>query len=76
MLSSCNTLLIKKNNFAFVKDITAFKISEMIQVNYVLNLGCKFGYAKLDRPLERILSIHQQTYDADVKSLQKLVLKK
>jgi hypothetical protein len=27
MLSSCNILLIKKNNFAFVKDITAFKIS-------------------------------------------------
>jgi hypothetical protein len=27
MLTSCNTLLIKKNNFAFVKDISAFKIS-------------------------------------------------
>lgn len=32
MLKSVNVLLIKKNNFALVKDITVFKISEMIQV--------------------------------------------
>lgn len=32
MLKSTNILLVKKNNFALVKDITAFKISEMIQV--------------------------------------------
>jgi hypothetical protein len=32
MLKTTNVLLIKKNNFALVKDITIFKISEMIQV--------------------------------------------
>lgn len=32
MLKSINILLVKKNNFAIVKDITAFKIAEMIQV--------------------------------------------
>lgn len=32
MLSTCNILLIKKNNFNLYKGVTAFKISEMIQV--------------------------------------------
>ena len=32
MLKSCNILLIKKTNFNLYKGITAFKISEMIQV--------------------------------------------
>lgn len=32
MLKSCNILLIKKTNFNIYKDITAFKISEMLQV--------------------------------------------
>jgi hypothetical protein len=32
MLRSTNVLLIKKNTFALVKDITIFKLSEMIQV--------------------------------------------
>jgi hypothetical protein len=32
MLKSTNVVLVKKNNFALVKDITAFKIAEMIQV--------------------------------------------
>ncbi len=32
MLRSVNVLLIKKNNFALVKDITIFKLSEMVQV--------------------------------------------
>ena len=29
MLKSTNVVLVKKNNFALVKDVTAFKISEM-----------------------------------------------
>ena len=32
MLKSCNILLIKKNNFNIYKDITVYKISEMVQV--------------------------------------------
>ena len=32
MLSACNILLIKKSNFNLFKDITQFKITEMIQV--------------------------------------------
>ena len=32
MLSTCNILLIKKNNFNLYKGVTAFKISQMIQV--------------------------------------------
>lgn len=32
MLSTCNILLIKKNNFNIYKDITPFKIAEMVQV--------------------------------------------
>lgn len=32
MLSSCNILLIKKNNFNIYKDINIFKISEMLQI--------------------------------------------
>jgi hypothetical protein len=32
MLSTTNVLLIKKNNFNIYKDITTFKIAEMLQV--------------------------------------------
>lgn len=32
MLSNCNILLIKKSNFNLYKEITQFKITEMIQV--------------------------------------------
>jgi hypothetical protein len=33
MLSSTNILLIKKNTFNIYKDITAFKVAEMLQVH-------------------------------------------
>jgi hypothetical protein len=32
MLSTTNVLLIKKNNFNIYKDVTAFKVAEMLQV--------------------------------------------
>lgn len=32
MLSTSNILIIKRNNFTIYKDITAFKIAEMLQV--------------------------------------------
>jgi hypothetical protein len=32
MLSSCNILLIKKNNFSLDKSVTAIKISQMLQI--------------------------------------------
>ena len=32
MLATTNLLLIKKNNFNIYKDITAFKVAEMLQV--------------------------------------------
>lgn len=32
MLATTNVLLIKKNNFNIYKDITTFKIAEMLQV--------------------------------------------
>lgn len=33
MLSTSNILIIKRNNFSIYKDITAFKIAEMLQVS-------------------------------------------
>jgi hypothetical protein len=37
MLSSTNILMIKKNNFNIHKDITTFKIAEMLQVSCLIN---------------------------------------
>lgn len=34
MLTTCNILFIKRNNFNIYKDITTFKIAEMLQVNH------------------------------------------
>lgn len=39
-------------------------------------IGCEFGHAEWNRPIERFISVHQQTYDADAQHVQKLVLKK
>lgn len=36
MLSTSNVLLIKKKNFNMHKDLTAFKVAEMLQVLFVL----------------------------------------
>ena len=36
MLSTTNILIIKKNNFSIYKDITAFKIAEMLQVRLLI----------------------------------------
>ena len=63
MLKSTNVLLVKKNNFALIKDITAFKIAEMIQVinldlqNEIDPLNVSFQY--INRLMMPILNLYK-----------------
>lgn len=41
MLATTNVLLIKKNNFNIYKDITTFKIAEMLQVIPIIYADCQ-----------------------------------
>ena len=63
MLKSTNVLLVKKNTFAMIKDITAFKIAEMIQVinldlqNEIDPLNVSFQY--INRLMMPILNLYK-----------------